>query len=140
MAAVIVVDTNVFISALIGRRGPSRQVLRACLREECIPLMGTKLFLEFESVMGREALFKKCPLSETERQTLFDAFLHVCRWVTVYYTWRPNLPDEGDNHILELAVAGGAEIIVTQNTRDFQSGALLFPAIQILHPKDFPGG
>jgi predicted nucleic acid-binding protein len=58
----------------------------------------------------------------------------------VYDTWRPNLPDEGDNHILELAVAGGAEIIVTQNTRDFQSGALLFPAIQILHPKDFPGG
>lgn len=140
MAAVIVVDTNVFISALIGRRGPSRRVLRACLREECIPLMGTKLFLEFESVMGREALFKKCPLSGTERQTLFDAFLHVCQWVMVYDTWRPNLPDEGDNHILELAVAGGAEIIVTQNTRDFQSGALLFPAIQILHPKDFPGG
>lgn len=24
-----------------------------------------------------------------------------------YYRWRPNLPDEGDNHVLELAVAAG---------------------------------
>ena len=108
--------------------------------KDAFPLMGTKLFLEFESVIGREALFKKCPLSETERQTLFDAFLHVCQWVTVYDTWRANLPDEGDTNILELAVAGGAVIIVTQNTRGFYSGALLFPAIQIFHPKDFPGG
>ena len=136
----IVVDTNVFISALMGRGGHSRRVLRACLKGEYIPLMGTKLFLEFESVIGRETLFQKCRLSGDERQSVFDAFLHVCRWVTVYYTWRPNLPDEGDNHILELAVAGGAETIVTQNTKDFQDGALLFPAIQILHPKDFPGG
>ncbi len=140
MSPVIVVDTNVLISALIGRGGHSRQVIRACLKEECVPLMGTTLFLEFEAVMGRETLFKKCLLSENERRTLFDAFLHVCRWVNVYYTWRPNLPDEGDNHILELAVAGGAESIVTQNTKDFQDGALLFPAIRILHPKDFPGG
>ncbi len=140
MPNVIVVDTNVFVSAIMGRGGHSRRVLRACLREECLPLMGTKLFLEFESVMGRDALFEKCLLSENERQTLFDAFLHVCRWVNVYDTWGPNLPDEGDNHILELAVAGGAEIIVTQNTKDVQDGALLFPTIRILHPKDYPGG
>ena len=102
--------------------------------------MGTKLFLEFESVMAREDLFKNCPIKDDERQTLLDAFLHVCRWVNVYYTWRPNLQDEGDNHVLELSVAGGAEMIVTKNTKDFQSGSLLFPNIKILHPKEFSGG
>ena len=61
----------------------------------------------------------------------------VCRWVSVHYLWRPNLPDEGDNHILELAVAGGAEIIVTQNVRDFRRGELQFPEIQILTPSEF---
>ena len=29
-------------------------------------------------------------------------------WVRVYYLWRPNLPDEADNHLVELAVAGNA--------------------------------
>lgn len=140
MTSIVVIDTSVFISALLGRGGHSCRVLRMCLREECIPLMGTKLFLEFESVMAREVLFRKCPINEDERQTLLDAFLHVCRWVNVYYTWRPNLQDEGDNHVLELAVAGGAEVIVTKNTKDFQSGSLLFPYIKILHPKDFSGG
>jgi hypothetical protein len=27
-----------------------------------------------------------------------DAFLSVCHWQKVYYAWRPNLPDEADNH------------------------------------------
>ena len=27
-----------------------------------------------------------------------------CRWVEVFYAWRPNLPDEADNHLIELAV------------------------------------
>ena len=55
----------------------------------------------------------------------------------VYYLWRPNLPDEGDNHILELAVAGGAESIVTQNIRDFRRSELRFPGIAVLTPEEF---
>ena len=52
----------------------------------------------------------------------------------VYYLWRPNLPDEGDNHLIELAVAGGAEAIVTFNLRDFQRTELYFPDIAVLTP------
>ncbi len=33
----IVVDTNVFISAILGPQGPSRLVIRACLEEEIAP-------------------------------------------------------------------------------------------------------
>jgi predicted nucleic acid-binding protein len=51
--------------------------------------------------------------------------------------WRPNLPDEGDNHILELAVAGGAEFVVTKNTRDFERTELLFPQVQVVKPEEF---
>jgi predicted nucleic acid-binding protein len=58
----------------------------------------------------------------------------TCRWTHVYYLWRPNLPDEADNHILELAVAGNATAVITHNTRDFNRGELIFPDIQILKP------
>jgi hypothetical protein len=44
------------------------------------------------------------------------------------------LPDEGDNHVLELAVAAGDAPIVTFNRRDFRSGELRFPGIIVQTP------
>jgi hypothetical protein len=54
--------------------------------------------------------------------------------VEVYYRWRPNLPDEGDNHVLELAVAAGDAPIVTFNRRDFRRGELRFPIVVVQTP------
>ena len=56
------------------------------------------------------------------------------RWVRVYYGWRPNLPDEADNHLIELALAGGAQAIVTHNIRDLRGGDLRIGDLQILTP------
>lgn len=53
----------------------------------------------------------------------------------IYYAWRPNLPDEADNHLIELAIAGGATDIVTRNIKDLAKGELRFPQIRILLPK-----
>ncbi len=61
----------------------------------------------------------------------------VCEWVRIYFLWRPNLPDEADNHLIELALAGGADIIVTHNVRDVRRGELSFPQLQILTPREF---
>ena len=55
----------------------------------------------------------------------------------VYYLWRPNLPDEADNHLIELALAGGASTIVTNNLRDVSRGELRFPLMNILTPAQF---
>ncbi|MBM3878727.1 MAG: putative toxin-antitoxin system toxin component, PIN family [Verrucomicrobia bacterium] len=137
MGPVVVIDTSVFVSALIGAAGVNRQVLRACLEQRCEPLMGEKLLRELEAVLGRPAGFRACPLTAGERERLLDAFLSVCTWVPIYYLWRPNLPDEGDNHVVELAVAGGAVAIVTQNVPDFRRGELRFPQLSVLTAAEF---
>jgi len=98
--------------------------------------MGTSLFLEYESVLRRRPLFKHCVLDSAERDELLDAFLSICRWTTVYYKWRPNLPDDDDNHVIELAIAGGADCIVTKNTKDFSRTDLKFPDVTILKPEE----
>lgn len=140
MSSRIVVDTSVFISALIGPRGPSRALIRRCLLGDYTPLMGNALFSEYESVIGRASVLRQCPLSTTEIIDLLAAFLSVSEWVNVYYLWRPNLRDEGDNHLIELAVAGNASAIATNNIRDFQGTDLLFPDLLITTPEQLLKG
>jgi putative PIN family toxin of toxin-antitoxin system len=136
MGIKIVVDTSVFISALIGSKGPSRELIRRCLKREYQPLMGNALFSEYESVMRREEIIAKCPLTQAEIYTLVASFMSVSQWISIYYLWRPNLKDEADNHLIELAVAGNAQIIATNNVRDFQNSQLLFPNLSILKPEE----
>jgi uncharacterized protein len=56
--------------------------------------------------------------------------------VNVFFLWRPNLRDEGDNHVVEIAIAGGAETIVTHNKRDFAGGELKFD-FAVMTPAEF---
>lgn len=123
------------VGALLKRAGHNRRVLRTCLEGQCKPLIGQTLFLEYVDVLGRSHLYRLSPLSKKEREEFFAAFLSACEWVEVYFSWRPNLPDEGDNHIVELAVAGGADMIVTNNIRDFRRAQLRFPGLRAVTPQ-----
>ncbi len=136
MALKIVVNTSVFISALISSKGSSRELIRRCLKREYQPLMGNALFSEYESVIQRSEILAKCPLTSEEISVLLASFMSISQWVYIYYLWRPNLKDEADNHLIELAVAGNAQIIATHNVRDFYNAELLFPNLSILKPEE----
>ncbi|MFL5283313.1 MAG: putative toxin-antitoxin system toxin component, PIN family [Rhodopila sp.] len=58
------------------------------------------------------------------------------RWVKIYYGWRPNLRDPGDDFLIELAVAGAARAIVTHNVRDFRHAGLRWAGCAILTPAE----
>jgi predicted nucleic acid-binding protein len=133
----VVLDTSVLVAAVNSAQGGSRAVLRRCLQSHCRPMVGEKLFREYEDVFGRDSVFVRCPLTRDQRNELLDAFLSVCHWMMVFFLWRPNLPDEGDNHLIELAVAGGASSLITHNVRDFRRGELWFPQIRIETPAEF---
>jgi putative PIN family toxin of toxin-antitoxin system len=132
----IVVDTNIFLGACLGT-GSASAVIAACLRGQAVPLMGNALFNEYEDVFARTELFSQSLLDHEERSELLDIFLSVCEWTRIYYGWRPNLPNEGDNHLVELAVAGSAKYIVTRNLRDVSRMELNFPNLAVLTPEAF---
>lgn len=133
----LVLDTNVLVSALISDRGASLEVIRRCLQGHHRPCMSLALFSEYQDLLGRTELYERCPLTAAERKELFNALMSVSRITDIYYLWRPNLPDEADNHVLELAVAARAGIIVTHNLSHFTRSELRFPELRILTPAQF---
>lgn len=137
MARTVVVDTNVFVSALLKANTAPREIIRLCLQGKAKPIMGNALLTEFEALMQRDKIFRSSPLSTQERQALLNAFFQSCEWISVYYLWRPNLEDEADNHVLELAIAGGATHIITGNIKDFKGTELRFPHLEIVSPSQF---
>ena len=134
MADRIILDTNVLVAALTSPDGASRAVLRGVLQGLWEPMISLPLFMEYEDVMARREVLERCPLPEEERQALLDALLSRCTLVEVYYAWRPNLSDEGDNHVFELAVAAQDAALLTWNLRDFASAELRFPQVRVLTP------
>ena len=131
----IVVDTNVMVAALrvaSGASGAARALVRAALAGRYRPLFGNALWLEYEELLGRHAWTPAT--TARERREVIDAFIAVGEWVRISYTWRPNLPDEADNHLVELAVAGNAEAIVTYNVDDFRRNEVRWPDLEILTP------
>jgi putative PIN family toxin of toxin-antitoxin system len=131
----VVVDTNVLVGALLSGGGAARRVLRACLTGAYRPLLGAALYSEYEDLLARDALWENALVTPAERAAVFDAFVSQARWVEVFFAWRPNLPDEADNHLIELAVAGNAAAIVTRNLRDLLRRELRFPNQRVLTPE-----
>jgi len=129
-----VIDTNVFVGACIGR-GASSQVIEACLRRRLTPFISRSLLLEYRDVVARKEPFARARLNVEERALLLRAFVSRCVWQEIHFKWRPNLPDEADNHVMELAIAASAAMIVTSNIRDFLRPELKFPEIEIVRPE-----
>ena len=140
MSEKVVIDTSVMISALIGKRGASREVVRRCLTGSYLPLISNPLFQEYEDVSSRKRVRDICPLGAREIRELLDAFYSVCIWVPIYYLWRPNLDDEGDNFLIELALAGNSRKIVTNNVKDMKAAELKFDDLRILKPEQILRG
>ncbi len=128
----LVLDTNVFVAGLSSGSGASRAILRKALHGVYQPLFGNALWLEYQDLLGRPVWGDET--TADERSQVLAALARQGRWVPVYFGWRPNLPDEADNHLVELALAGNAAAIVTHNVRDLRGGELLLGALRVMTP------
>ncbi len=91
------------------------------------------LILEYEAVGLREAELLNIPAQTVE--SIVRAFCFFGRETPVYFRLRPSLPDPGDEFLLELAVAGRADAIVTHNVRHLAEAERF--GINVMTPREF---
>jgi putative PIN family toxin of toxin-antitoxin system len=131
----VVLDTSVLVAGFRSRTGASNLLLQAVARRRLRPLVTTALFLEYEDVLLRAEHRLVTGMSESDVQDALAAFASAAEPVEVHFRWRPQLADPSDELVLEAAVNGAAEFLVTHNVRDFEPAALKFE-LKVITPRE----
>lgn len=114
----VVLDTNVIVAGLRSRNGASFQVLKRVGRGQFDLILSVPMVLEYEDAAKRNA--RSVGLLVADVDDILDYMCHVGEHREIYFLWRPFLRDPSDDMILEAAVEGGCEFIVTHNVKDFE--------------------
>ncbi|MGA6984202.1 MAG: putative toxin-antitoxin system toxin component, PIN family [Candidatus Sulfotelmatobacter sp.] len=131
----IVLDTSLIVAALRTRLGAGNAVLRLVARKQLIPLATPPLFLEYEEVLKRPEQRIAHGLTLDKIDEFLAELAALVEPVEVRFLWRPQVRDPSDEMILEAAVNGRADALVTYNIRDFDLAGKRF-GIPILSPPD----
>jgi putative PIN family toxin of toxin-antitoxin system len=100
----IVMDSNVFISALRSKRGPSFRLLSLIGSGKCDISLSVPLVLEYEQVARRSRWRNKPAWSHVS--SILDYLCEAGRQHKIHFLWRPRERDPKDDMVLEVAVAG----------------------------------
>lgn len=98
-------------------------------------LLSTALLLEYEATCKTPEQLAAMGLTEDEVDVVLDVLTARAERVETSYRWRPQLRDAGDELVLEAAVAGRADALVTFNARDFGDAPRRF-GIDLIGPKN----
>ena len=128
----IVIDTNVLFSALKSHRGASYRIVSLLPSERFSIAISVPLIIEYEDVLKRG----KLPfISKKDISDFIDFFCYIGDQQDIFFLWRPFLPDPSDDLVLEVAVAGSCDAIITYNKRHFKNVEKF--GLRILDPKEF---
>ena len=131
----MVLDTNVVVTALRSPSGSSAELLRQVRAGSGQLLLSTALVLEYEATCELPEHLLAAGLERKEVGQVLDVLAAVSTPVKIHYRWRPQLHDPGDEMVLETAVNGGADAIVTYNKKDFGTAPQRF-GIDLLSPPE----
>lgn len=131
----IVLDTDVVVAAVRSPNGASRWLLREALQRGITLVTSVPLILEYEAVLTRPEHLGSADLTVQEAWEMLDAIAAVSAHTRLSFRWRPLLSDVNDDMVLETAINGGADLLVTFNTRDFGSSGEAF-GCRVLLPRE----
>jgi putative PIN family toxin of toxin-antitoxin system len=125
----VVIDTSVLVAGLRSRSGGSAALLIEVGADTLELVASPALFLEYEAVLKRE----KHGLPAQYVDAFLAELAHSIQPAEIWYQWRPQLSDAADEMVLEAAINGQAEAIVTHNRKDFERAAERF-GIEVMSP------
>lgn len=133
MKQLIVIDTNVILSALQSNKGKSFELISKITEDVFDFAISVPLTLEYEAVLKRK--LDRTIFTDTDIEDFINYLCKVGIKTKLFYLWRPYLKDPFDDHVLEVTIQANARTIVTYNKKDFKEAENL--GLKILTPKEF---
>jgi putative PIN family toxin of toxin-antitoxin system len=130
-----VLDTNVLVAALRSNRGASHKLLKRAFEGNIVVLASVPLMIEYEAVLTRSQHLSVTGLSIEETNAILDVFAAVALPIHLRFLWMPMLKDPSDEMVLETAVAGRADRLITFNLRHLKSAAKEFGILTLTPPE-----
>jgi putative PIN family toxin of toxin-antitoxin system len=129
----LVLDTSVLVAAVRSPNGASGLLVDDVFHEIFRPLVSVPLVLEYEAILTRPEHLKVAGLTRRDAVKIVKAFCRMGQHVHLAYRLRPQLPDPDDEFVLDTAVHGKADAILTFNRQDFLAAANRF-SIDVILP------
>ena len=130
-----VLDTDVVVAAMRSPSGASAAIVQAARRTTVTLLLSVPLAVEYEAVCRRPEHRLAAGLSLRQVEIFLNAVIALAEPVQTHFLWRPQLRDPNDEMVLEAAVNGGADAVVTFNVRDYGTAPSLF-GVEVLLPRE----
>ena len=128
-----VLDTDVVIAAMRSPSGASSAILKAALDSQVQILVGVALVLEYEAKCTESKHYTAAGISHRSALNFVDTIATLAEPIDMHFFWRPQLRDPADEMVLETAVNGRANSIVTFNLRHYGDAPRRF-GIEVLQP------
>jgi putative PIN family toxin of toxin-antitoxin system len=130
----VVLDANVFVSALISSRGAPAQVVDAWLTGRFDVVISAAILTELQRVLAYDRLRKYARIREASAEFV-ELISSQALWVEPAATISVIEDDPSDNRYLECAVGGNAEYVVSGDGHLLDVGE--HRGIRILSPTAF---
>jgi len=128
----VILDTNVILAAMRSQTGASHRLLLTIGHPRWQNVITPALMYEYEDVARRPG---NAPgLSPQDITNILNLIYQQSHRQLVWFSWRPLSPDPGDDAILEAAIAGGCDYVVSFNERHLRAAREF--GIEVLKPAD----
>jgi putative PIN family toxin of toxin-antitoxin system len=131
----LVLDTDVIVAAMRSPGGASAAILLSARHGLITLLLSVSLAVEYEAVCQKAEHRLAAGLSERQADMFVAAVIAMAEPVLTHFLWRPQLRDPNDEMVLEVAVNGRANALVSFNVRDYGDVPRRF-GIDLLLPRE----
>lgn len=128
----VILDTNVILAAMRSQTGASHKLLLTLGHARWQSVVSPALMYEYEDVARRPGNVPG--LTSQDITDILNQIYRQSHRQLIWFSWRPMSSDPGDDVILEAAIAGGCDFVVSFNERHLRAAREF--GIEILTPAD----